>query len=52
LKYKTQDQLAKPEPNKSIIDQLWGGLQKVAVAAGVADACQKVAPLVQQLLAP
>lgn len=47
-----KDQLAKTEPNKTIIGYLWGGLQKVAVAAGVADAYQKVAPLVQNLLSP
>jgi hypothetical protein len=45
-----KDQLAKPEPNKTIIGHLWDGLEKVAVVAGVADAYQKVAPYIQALL--
>lgn len=45
-----KDQLAKEEPNKTIIGHLWGGLEKVAVVAGVADAYQKVAPYIQALL--
>lgn len=45
-----KDQLAKPDPNKSIIGQLWGGLKKIAVMSGIAEAYNKVAPYIQELL--
>lgn len=45
-----KDQLAKSEPNKNIIGQLWGGLEKIAVISGVAEAYNKVAPYIQGLL--
>lgn len=45
-----KDQLAKSEPNKNIIGQLWGGLEKITVISGVAEAYNKVAPYIQGLL--
>lgn len=45
-----KDQLAKSNPNKTIIGQLWGGLEKVAVVSGVVEAYNKVAPYVHALL--
>jgi len=45
-----KDQLAKPQPNKTIVAQLWSGLEKAAVVSGVADAYQKVAPYIHALL--
>lgn len=45
-----KDQLAKTEPNKTIIGYLWQGLEKVAVVSGIADVYQKVAPYVHALL--
>jgi hypothetical protein len=45
-----KDQLAKPEPNKAIIGQLWEGLEKIAVVSGVAEAYHKVEPYIQALL--
>ena len=45
-----KDQLAKAEPNKNIIGQLWSSLEKVAVVTGVVEAYNKVAPYIQQLL--
>ncbi len=47
-----KDQLAKTEPNKKIMGQLWSSLQIAAVAAGVAETYKKVASLVQDLLSP
>ena len=47
-----KDQLAKTEPNKTVIGQLWNNLQIVAVAAGVAETYKKAALLVQKLLSP
>jgi len=46
-----KDQLAKARPNKTIIGQLWAGLEKMAVlSGGIADAYNKVVPLIQGLL--
>lgn len=45
-----KDQLAKAEPDKTIVGHLWAGLEKVAVLSGVAAAYQKVAPYIQSLL--
>ena len=45
-----KDQLAKSEPNKTIIGNLWAGLEKVAVLSGVATAWHKVVPYIQDLL--
>lgn len=45
-----KDQLAKPEPNKSVIASLWSGLEKIAVLSSLSDACAKVAPIIGGLL--
>ncbi|MFZ2445323.1 MAG: hypothetical protein WAW37_03110 [Syntrophobacteraceae bacterium] len=45
-----KDQLAKANPNRSIISQLWVGLEKVAVVSGVVEAYNKVAPYIHGLL--
>lgn len=45
-----KDQLAKSEPKKGVIKTLWAGIEKVAVVSGVADAYQKVLPLIQAAL--
>jgi hypothetical protein len=45
-----KDQLAKPEPNKTIIGHLWSSLNGVATVSGVVDAYQKVQPYIQLLL--
>lgn len=37
-----QSQLAKPEPNKSVIATLWGGVEKAARLAGLADKICKI----------
>lgn len=45
-----KDQLAKSQPNKSIVQHLWSGLEKTATVAGLVDAAAKVAPLIGSLL--
>jgi hypothetical protein len=45
-----KDQLAKPEPHKTIIQHLWSGLKVVATISSVAAAYAKVLPLIKGLL--
>ncbi len=45
-----KDQLAKAQPNKTIIGHLWSGLQRVATIAGVVTAYERVKPLIDGLL--
>lgn len=45
-----KDQLAKIKPNKSIISQLWSGLEKIAILSGIDQAFHRVLPLIQSLL--
>jgi predicted transcriptional regulator len=45
-----KDQLAKAQPNKTIIRQLWLGLQRVATLSSVATAYDRVKPLIDGLL--
>jgi hypothetical protein len=45
-----QAQLAKPEPNRSVLRAIWSGLQGLATVEGIAGAFQRVASLVQPLL--
>jgi hypothetical protein len=45
-----KDQLAKSDPNRSIIAALWNGLERVATIAGVADAYYRVYSLMATLL--
>jgi hypothetical protein len=45
-----QDQLAKIDPNKSVLRTLWNGVEKVAKAAGVVSAAAKVRDLLASLV--
>jgi hypothetical protein len=45
-----KDQLAKTEPDKTIVSRIWGGLEKVATAGGVGAAFEKVVGLIAPLL--
>ena len=45
-----QDQLAKPNPNKSVIQTLWNGIEKAAAVRTIADLIHKVAPFIIQLI--
>lgn len=45
-----KDQLAKSEPNVSVISQIWKGLEKVATLSSLVDAYQKAEPLIRALL--
>jgi hypothetical protein len=45
-----KDQLAKPDPDKTIVGHLWRGVERVVTVAGLADACMKVLPYIQALL--
>jgi hypothetical protein len=45
-----QAQLAKPEPNRSVLKAVWSSLQVLATVEGVAAAFQRVASLLQPLL--
>lgn len=47
-----KDQLAKQHPKKTIIGQLWAGIESVVTVAGLADAVAKVEPLIRGLLPP
>ena len=45
-----KDQLAKNEPDKTIVRRIWAGLEKVATVSGVTAAYEKVAELLGALL--
>ena len=45
-----KDQLAKSQPNKSIISQLWNGLDKITTISGLFEIYNKVTPYIQVLL--
>jgi len=45
-----KDQLAKPTPNKTIIRQLWSGIEKVVTAAGLVEFVTKISPQIASLL--
>lgn len=45
-----KDQLAKSTPNKTIIKQLWSGIEKVVTAAGLVEFATKIQPLIASLL--
>lgn len=45
-----QTQLAKPNPNKQLVGQLWGAIEKAATLAGASDAAAKVTALLGALL--
>lgn len=46
-----RDQLAKPEPNRKVVKQLWAGLERLATIEGVAAATARVSTLLLPLLA-
>jgi len=45
-----QDQLAKREPNKTVVQTLWDGVEKAATAAGLIDAVSRAAPFVANII--
>jgi hypothetical protein len=45
-----QDQLAKTEPNRTVIQTLWSTIKNVATVAGLAEAVSNLAPHIQGLL--
>jgi hypothetical protein len=45
-----KDQLAKQQPNKTIIGNLWEGIEKIATIAGLTDLIVKISPLIMNLL--
>jgi hypothetical protein len=47
-----KDQLAKAQPNRSFIGNLWSGIEKIVAAAGLVELLIKVQPLISGLLAP
>jgi hypothetical protein len=45
-----KDQLAKPQPNKNIVQQIWNGLEgNLSKIAGIAEAIGKVSPLIYRI---
>jgi hypothetical protein len=44
-----QDQLAKPNPNKSVIQTLWNGIERSAAVGTLTDLVHRVAPYIIQL---
>jgi hypothetical protein len=45
-----QDQLARAEPNKTVVQTLWSAIQNAATVAGLAEAVSNLAPHVHALL--
>jgi len=45
-----KDQLAKETPDKTLLSHVWQGIDRVAKLAGMAEASQKVWPLIRPLL--
>jgi hypothetical protein len=45
-----QSQLAKPEPNKSVLSMLWSGVEKSAKLAGMADKVVRIGGLLSQFV--
>lgn len=45
-----QDQLAKAEPNETVVQTLWSTIKNVATVAGLAEAVSNLAPHIQGLL--
>jgi hypothetical protein len=45
-----QDQLAKAEPNKPVIQTLWSAIKNIATMTGLAEAVSNLAPHIQELL--
>ena len=45
-----QAQLQKPEPEKSVVQSLWSGIEKTATVGGLLELVHRVAELIQPLL--
>ena len=46
-----KDQLAKPKPNKGVVQQLWNGFERnLSRVAGIAESIAKIAPFIQRIL--
>ncbi len=45
-----QDQLAKVEPNKTVVQTLWSTIKNIAIIAGLAEVVSNLAPHIQELL--
>lgn len=45
-----RDQLAKPEPDKTIVQHLWSRIEEIATIGGFISAAQNLAPLIAPLL--
>jgi hypothetical protein len=45
-----QDQLAKPNPNKSVIKTLWTGIEKTVTIGSLVDLISKASPLISGLI--
>jgi hypothetical protein len=45
-----QAQLQKPDPDKSVVQRLWSGIEKVAAVGGVIEFVRRAAELIQPLL--
>ena len=46
-----QDQLAKPNPNKAVLQSLWEGINRAASVAGLVDIASRVAPFIFRIIA-
>lgn len=45
-----KDQLAKPAPDPTVVQQLWSGIEKAAVVAGLAEFAMRLGPMIEQLM--
>ena len=45
-----QAQLQKPEPNKTIVNTIWTGVEKIVMAGGLVELAQKIGALLAPLL--
>ncbi len=45
-----KDQLAKPQPTKNVVQQLWSNIEKLTRIGTIADVIAKVAPLIEKIL--
>jgi hypothetical protein len=45
-----KDQLAKQQPNKTIIGNMWTGIERVVTGAGLIDLIGRIKPLIESLL--
>lgn len=45
-----KNQLSKPQPNRSIIQNIWSGIEKLVAVAGLAHTMAKVATLIQPFI--